>query len=86
MILRANLGAAVSLLGMGLATGPGMLLGFRIMQGFLTGTVTANLTLVVSKTPEQRLGFSRHPGGEFRAGGWRLCRSEQFKGAVTGAG
>lgn len=58
MILRANLGAAVSLLGMGLATGPGMLLGFRIMQGFLTGTVTANLTLVVSKTPEQRLGFA----------------------------
>jgi DHA1 family multidrug resistance protein-like MFS transporter len=58
MILRANLGAAVSLLGMGLSTGPGMLLGFRIMQGFLTGTVTANLTLVVSKTPEKRLGFA----------------------------
>jgi DHA1 family multidrug resistance protein-like MFS transporter len=58
MILRANLGAAVVLLGMGLATGPGMLLFFRIMQGFLTGTVTANLTLVVSKTPENRLGFA----------------------------
>jgi len=58
MILRANLGAAVSLLGMGLATGPGMLLVFRIMQGFLTGTVTANLILVVSKTPENRLGFA----------------------------
>ncbi len=58
MILRANLGGAVILLGMGLSTGPGMLLAFRIIQGFFTGTVTANLTLVVSKTPDKKIGFA----------------------------
>lgn len=58
MILRANLGGALTLLGMGLAPNLWALLAFRIMQGFFTGTVIANLTLVVSKTPKNRMGYA----------------------------
>jgi DHA1 family multidrug resistance protein-like MFS transporter len=58
MTLRATLGGAVVLLGMGLVRTPGALLGLRVLQGVFTGTVTANLTLVVSTTPEDRLGLA----------------------------
>ena len=58
MSLRASLGGAVVLAGMGLARSPGMLLAFRVLQGVFTGTITANLTLVVSNTPEKRMGFA----------------------------
>ena len=43
--------------GMGLAQSPQMLLIFRSLQGAFTGTVTAYLTLVVSKTPKERIGL-----------------------------
>jgi DHA1 family multidrug resistance protein-like MFS transporter len=58
MTLRASLGGAVVLFGMGLAQSPQMLLVFRSLQGVFTGTVTAYLTLVVSKTPKERIGFA----------------------------
>jgi DHA1 family multidrug resistance protein-like MFS transporter len=58
MSLRASLGGAVVLAGMGLARSPGTLMAFRVMQGVFTGTITANLTLVVSNTPEKRMGFA----------------------------
>jgi DHA1 family multidrug resistance protein-like MFS transporter len=58
MSLRASLGGAVVLAGMGLARTPGMLLVFRVLQGVFTGTITANLTLVVSNAPEKRMGFA----------------------------
>jgi DHA1 family multidrug resistance protein-like MFS transporter len=58
MTLRANLGGAILLFAMGLARTPQLLLILRIAQGALTGTVTANLTLVVSNTPEKRIGFA----------------------------
>ena len=58
MSLRASLGGVVVLAGMGLARSPGMLLAFRVLQGVFTGTITANLTLVVSNTPEKRMGFA----------------------------
>jgi DHA1 family multidrug resistance protein-like MFS transporter len=58
MTLRANLGGAVLLLAMGLVRSPEYLLVLRIVQGALTGTVIANLTLVVSNTPEKRIGFA----------------------------
>jgi DHA1 family multidrug resistance protein-like MFS transporter len=57
MSLRASLGGALVLAAMGLARTPGMLLAFRLLQGVFTGTITANLTLAVANTPEQRLGF-----------------------------
>jgi DHA1 family multidrug resistance protein-like MFS transporter len=58
MTLRANLGGAVVLFAMGLVRSPEMLLVLRIAQGALTGTVIANLTLVVSNTPDRRIGFA----------------------------
>jgi len=58
MTLRATLGGAAVLLGMGLVRTPGGLLVLRVLQGVFTGTVAANLTLVVSTTPEERLGFA----------------------------
>lgn len=58
MILRASLGGAVTLFGMGLVRSPEMLLALRVLQGVFTGTVTAYLTLVVSTTPKERLGLA----------------------------
>ncbi len=58
MSLRASLAGAAVLAGMALARTPGMLLAFRVLQGVFTGTITANLTLVVSNTPEKRIGLA----------------------------
>jgi DHA1 family multidrug resistance protein-like MFS transporter len=58
MSLRASLAGAVVLAGMALARTPGMLLVFRVLQGVFTGTITANLTLAVSNTPEERIGLA----------------------------
>lgn len=58
MTLRANLGGAVILFAMGMARTPETLLVLRMIQGALSGTVTANLTLVVANTPEKRIGFA----------------------------
>ena len=58
MTLRANLGGAVVLFAMGLVRSPELLLVLRIVQGAFTGTVIANLTLVVSNTPDRRIGFA----------------------------
>jgi DHA1 family multidrug resistance protein-like MFS transporter len=58
MSLRASLAGALVLAGMGLARTPGMLMVFRVLQGVFTGTITANLTLVVSNTPEKRIGLA----------------------------
>lgn len=58
MTLRASLGGAVVLFAMGLVHTPELLLVLRIAQGVFTGTVIANLTLVVSNTPDRRIGFA----------------------------
>ena len=58
MTLRANLGGAVVLFAMGLVRSPELLLVLRIAQGAITGTIIANLTLVVSNTPDRRIGFA----------------------------
>jgi len=58
MTLRASLGGAIVLFGMGLVQSPQMLLAFRLLQGVFTGTITAYLTLVVSKTPKERMGLA----------------------------
>lgn len=58
MTLRANLGGAVILFAMGVVRTPQLLLVLRMIQGAFTGTVVANLTLVVSNTPEKRIGFA----------------------------
>jgi DHA1 family multidrug resistance protein-like MFS transporter len=58
MTLRASLGGAVVMFAMGLVRSPEVLLVLRIAQGALSGTVIANLTLVVSNTPDERIGFA----------------------------
>lgn len=58
MMLRAGFGAAVCLLGMGLAPSVKWLLAFRLIQGAVTGTVTAAQTLVSVHTPNNRTGFA----------------------------
>jgi DHA1 family multidrug resistance protein-like MFS transporter len=58
MTLRANLAGAVVLSCMGLVHTPGMLVALRVCQGIFTGTVTANLALVVSTTPEKKMGLA----------------------------
>jgi len=58
MVLRAGLGGAIVLFAMGMAQTPWMLITLRLLQGVFTGTITAYLTLVISKTPKERVGLA----------------------------
>lgn len=58
MLLRASCGSVVVLFLMGIATNPAMLVVLRLLQGVLTGTVTASQTLVSVHAPRERIGFS----------------------------
>ena len=57
MLLRATLTAAVVVGSMGFVTAPWQLLGLRLLQGTLTGTVPAATALVASSSPSERAGF-----------------------------
>jgi DHA1 family multidrug resistance protein-like MFS transporter len=58
MVLRAMFGGAVVIGLMCLAPNAHILFALRVIQGALTGTVTASVALVASITPRERLGFS----------------------------
>jgi MFS transporter, DHA1 family, multidrug resistance protein len=58
MLLRAMVCAAVLLALMGLAPTPWILLGLRMVQGALTGTVYSSQALVASSVPEREMGRS----------------------------
>jgi MFS family permease len=58
MLIRAAFSAAVLVGLMGAATNVYQLLALRLMQGALTGTVSAAQALVASQTPKDKLGFS----------------------------
>jgi DHA1 family multidrug resistance protein-like MFS transporter len=58
MSLRAALGGGLAMLALGLARTPEALLAVRVAQGLFTGTVTANLTLVVTTTPREKTGLA----------------------------
>lgn len=58
MLLRANFGAAVFLALMGWVDSVGMLIAIRLLQGVLTGTMTAAQTMVAVDTPPHRSGFA----------------------------
>lgn len=58
MVVRAAGSAAILIGLMGLATNVYQLLALRLLQGALTGTVTASQALVSSQSPRDRLGFS----------------------------
>ncbi len=57
MLLRATLTAAVVVGSMGFVTAPWQLLGLRLLQGTLTGTVPAATALVASSSSSERAGF-----------------------------
>jgi DHA1 family multidrug resistance protein-like MFS transporter len=56
MLLRAMTAAAILLALMGLVTSPWLLLGLRMLQGALTGTVFAAQALVAAAAPEKETG------------------------------
>jgi len=58
MVLRAMFSGAVVLGLMGFARNVGDLLILRLLQGALTGTVTASVALVSSVTPSERSGYA----------------------------
>jgi DHA1 family multidrug resistance protein-like MFS transporter len=57
MLLRATLTAAVVVGSMGFVTAPWQLLGLRLLQGTLTGTVPAATALVASSSSSESAGF-----------------------------
>lgn len=58
MMLRASLSAVVILTLMGIVTDVNQLVVLRCIQGFLTGTVTAALTLISAGTPNHRMSYA----------------------------
>jgi DHA1 family multidrug resistance protein-like MFS transporter len=58
MVERAMFGGAVVLAAMGLVQNVQQLVILRAVQGALTGTVTAAMTLVASSTPRERAGYA----------------------------
>jgi DHA1 family multidrug resistance protein-like MFS transporter len=58
MVMRAMFGGAVVIGLMGLAGSVWVLLALRLVQGCLTGTVSATNALVSGVTPRRRVGFS----------------------------
>lgn len=58
MVVRSMFGGTVVLMLMSYAQSIGQLLVFRLLQGALTGTVSASVALVASVTPARRSGFA----------------------------
>lgn len=58
MLLRATFAATCTVGLMGLATQAWHLLALRLVEGALTGTVTASTALVAATTPKARLGYA----------------------------
>lgn len=58
MVMRSMYGGAVVIALMGLTGNVYQLMGLRIAQGILTGTVSASLALVASVTPRERSGYT----------------------------
>jgi len=57
MVLRAMFAGSLTIGLMSLATSPWHLLILRFIEGGVTGTVTASMTLVASTTPKERMGY-----------------------------
>ncbi len=58
MVLRAMFGGAVTVLLMAFVQNVHQLLVLRILQGILTGTITASMALVASATPLEHAGYA----------------------------
>lgn len=73
MLLRAQFAAFCTIGLMGFATSPWQILGLRMVEGALTGTVTAATALVAATVPKERLGY-----------GLGLIQTAIFSGAAIG--
>jgi DHA1 family multidrug resistance protein-like MFS transporter len=73
MLMRATFAATITVGLMSLATAPWHLLGLRLIEGALSGTVTAATALVATNTPKARLGY-----------GLGLVQTAVFSGAFLG--
>ncbi|MGC4193115.1 MAG: MFS transporter [Thermomicrobiales bacterium] len=73
MLLRAQFAAFCTIGLMGFATSPWQILGLRMVEGALTGTVTAATALVAASVPKERLGY-----------GLGLIQTAIFSGAAIG--
>ena len=58
MLIRAVLCASIVLFGMGLVTSINGLIVFRVLQGFLTGTITAAAAFIASETPDEHMAYA----------------------------
>lgn len=58
MVIRSMLGGTLVLMLMSFSTTVGQLLALRLLQGMLTGTISASIALVASVTPQRRSGFA----------------------------
>lgn len=58
MVQRAMFGGSIILAAMGLVQNVYQLMGLRILQGAITGTISACVALVASVVPKNRMGFS----------------------------
>jgi DHA1 family multidrug resistance protein-like MFS transporter len=67
MVIRASLGSAVTVLLMGLAQSAEQLVGLRIVQGLVSGTISASAALVASVTPREHSGYAM---GMLQVGLW----------------
>ncbi|GAC1322499.1 MAG: MFS transporter [Chloroflexota bacterium] len=94
MLLRAMLSASVLIAMMGLAPTPLILLGLRMVQGALTGTVFSSQALVAATAPERETGramgllqMSVSIGATFGPiGGGFVASSFGYRAAFLGAG
>ncbi|MGC4108179.1 MAG: MFS transporter [Thermomicrobiales bacterium] len=73
MLLRAQFAAFCTIGLMGFATSAWQILGLRMVEGALTGTVTAATALVAATVPKERLGY-----------GLGLIQTAIFSGAAIG--
>ena len=58
MLLRGLFGGAGVVVMMGFANAPWQLLGLRVLEGILTGTVAAATALIATSAPKRRLGYA----------------------------
>ncbi len=58
MVLRATFSAVILISLMGYATSVNQLIWLRVIQGFLTGTITAVMTFVAADAPEEHMPYA----------------------------
>ena len=79
MVIRASLGSAVTVLLMGLAQSAEQLIGLRIVQGLVSGTISASAALVASVTPREHCGYAM---GMLQVGLWSGVAAGPLVGGV----